>query len=371
MNYSFTRLKSLLAAMPVFILSCTTAPSTTETYYTEADFQKVDKADVHIHIFTESNDFVEQAAKDKFKVVSIALDASNDWANVREEFRYCLFQAKKNPSTVEAATAFSMEGWDEPDWLDKSMDWLDSTINSGAIAVKIWKNIGMVYRDKQSNLIMIDNPRFDPIFKMLAERKIPVIGHLGEPKNCWLPLEEMTTNNDRNYFKENPQYHMFQHPDLPSYEQQIQARDNMLAKNPDLTFVGAHMGSLEWDVDMLAKTLDRFPNMSVDLAARMGQVFYQTHFNREKVREFFIKYQDRVLYATDMGASPGQDKEALRKEMHETWTRDWRYFVTGDTMKSNLVNHEFQGLKLPQQVVDKIFYQNAVKWLKAFEGKNG
>jgi predicted TIM-barrel fold metal-dependent hydrolase len=263
-----------------------------------------------------------------------------------------------------------MEGWDEPDWLDKNLAWLDSSINNGAIAVKIWKNIGMVYRDKDNNLIMIDNPRFDPIFRMLAERKIPVLGHLGEPKNCWLPLEEMTTNNDRNYFRGHPQYHMYQHPEFPSYEEQIAARDHVLEKNPDLVFVGAHLGSLEWSVDELGKTLDKFPNMAVDMAARMGQIFYQTHHDREKVREFFIKYQDRLLYATDMGASGNETKESLYNELHDTWMRDWKFFVSDDTLTCSLVNESYRGIKLPRQVVDKIYYSNAQKWFGAFRENN-
>jgi predicted TIM-barrel fold metal-dependent hydrolase len=227
-----------------------------------------------------------------------------------------------------------------------------------------------VYRDKKGKLIMIDHARFDPIFKMLAEKNIRVLGHLGEPKNCWLPLEEMTTNNDRNYFREHPQYHMYQHPDLPTYEEQIAARDRMLEKNPDLTFIGAHVGSLEWSVDELAKRLDKFPNMAVDLAARMGQIFYQTHANREKVREFFIKYQDRMIYATDMGASGNETKESLAKELHDTWMRDWTFFVSDDSLTSTLVNDPYQGLKLPKQVVEKIFSGNAKKWFGAFEERN-
>lgn len=338
------------------ILGCTTKE---ESYYAEADYSKVKKADVHVHIFSESNDFMDLAMEENFKVVSVALDASNKMAEVRRQFAFCRIQKEKNPAAVEIATAFSMEGWDEPDWLKKNLAWLDSSFHNGAIAVKIWKNIGMSYRDKDGKLIMIDHPRFDPVFKMLADRKIPVIGHLGEPKNCWLPLEEMTTNNDSIYFSQNPQYHMYQHPDFPSYEDQIGARDRLLEKNPDLIFVGAHLGSLEWDVDELAKTFDKFPNMAVDMAARMGQLFYQTHFDREKVRDFFIKYQDRLLYATDMGASGSDTRAALEKELHDTWYRDWRYFVTDDTLTSSLVDEAFRGLKLPKQVVDKIYYQNA------------
>lgn len=348
-------------------IGCQSKSASEEKYYSIADYEKVDKADVHIHIFTDETAFMDLAKKDNFKVVNVALDGSNDMESVRKQFGYCRVQKEKNPSSVEMITAFSMEGWDDPDWLDKNMAWLDSCINQDAVAVKVWKNIGMVYRDKNNKLIMIDDPRFDPIFKMLADRKIPVLGHLGEPKNCWLPLEEMTTNNDRNYFERNPQYHMYKHPELPSYEEQIAARDRMLERNPNLIFVGAHMGSLEWSVDEIAKRLDRFPNMSVETAARMGQIFYQTASEREKVRNFFIKYQDRILYGTDMGASGGESSDALGQELRDTWMRDWQYFVTDDTLSSNLVKVSFQGIKLPREVVDKIYYKNAVKWLKAFE----
>lgn len=365
MSNPFKTLKNYLLIILVVLTGCL---SDREEYYAEDEFATVEKTDVHIHIFTDRTDFMEQAKQDNFKVVNIALDARNEMDRVRSQFAFCRLQQQKNPEHVETATAFSMEGWDNPDWLEKNLAWLDSCIENGAIAVKIWKNIGMVYRDKDNNLISIDNPRFDPIFKMLADKNIAVIGHLGEPKNCWLPLEKMTTNNDSNYFRNHPEYHMYKHPDMPSYEDQIAARDRMLEKNPDISFVGAHLGSLEWNVDELAKTLDRFPNMAVDMAARMGQLFYQTHYDREKVREFFIKYQDRLLYATDMGASGNEDKAALVKEIHDTWYRDWRYFVTDDTLSSDLVDEEFQGLKLPKNVVDKIYRGNAQKWLGAFEG---
>ena len=350
----------------VSVQSCGTKAAEGDNYYSVSDYEKVEKVDTHIHIFTESNDFIDQAEKDNFKVVNIALDARNEMARVRRQFDFCMLQKKNNPESVEIASAFSMEDFDSPDWLEKNLVWLDSSIDNGAIAVKIWKNIGMVYRDKNNELIMIDDPRFDPIFKMLADRKISVIGHLGEPKNCWLPLEEMTTNNDLNYFREHPEYHMYKHPDLPSYEDQVAARDRMLEKNPDLIFVGAHLGSLEWSVDELAKTLDKYPNMAVDMAARMGQIFYQTHFDREKVREFFIEYQDRLLYATDMGADGQESKEALIKEMRDTWMRDWTFFVTDDTLTSKLVNQPYRGIRLPREVVDKIYYGNAQKWLGVF-----
>src|SRR5690606_20786759 len=121
---------------------------------------------------------------------------------------------------------------------------------------KVWKNIGMELRDTSGNFVMIDHPKLDAVIAYLVRHDIPLIGHLGEPKNCWLPLDEMTVSSDRSYFESYPQYHMFLHPSYPSYTEQIRARDHLLEKFPTLRFVGAHLASLEWSVDELAKRLE-------------------------------------------------------------------------------------------------------------------
>jgi predicted TIM-barrel fold metal-dependent hydrolase len=298
------------------------------------------------------------------------VDGSKGKEKVIEKYNVRLDTKTRNPEDVEFVTAFSIQEWDDPDWVKNTLDWLNKGFEEGAIAVKVWKNIGMVFKDKNGELVMIDDPKFDTIFKFLTDKNIPVVGHLGEPKNCWLPIEEMTVNNDKGYFRDHPQYHMYKHPDMPSYEEQIAARDRMLEKNPKLIFIGAHMGSLEWSVDELAKRLDKFPNMSVDMAARIGQLFYQTKEDREKVRAFFIKYQDRILYATDIGDSGKEDVEKKQSEMHEVWLRDWNYFTSDDVLTSDLISGEFQALHLPRHVIDKIYLKNAKKWLKMFPGDN-
>jgi hypothetical protein len=356
-------MKTFHFLIAVFLLVACEQSNELNEYYTIDDFDKVEKVDVHVHIRTERDAFLEQARKDNFKLLTVVVDHSAGMEEVREQFNYCIMQANEHPEEIACITAFSMKEWDEPDWAQQSLEWLDSCFDAGAIGMKVWKNIGMVQRNEDGALVMIDHPKFDTIFDFMANRQLPVMGHLGEPKNCWLPVEEMTTNNDKNYFTNNPQYHMYKHPEMPSYEEQIAARDRMLEKNPDLVFIGAHMASLEWSVDELAKRLDKFPNMSVDMAARIGQLFYQTRENREKVRDFFIKYQDRLLYATDMGDAGKGGEE----NMHETWLRDWQYFTTDDTMESNLIEGNFQGLRLPREVVDKIYRKNAQEWFNVFK----
>jgi predicted TIM-barrel fold metal-dependent hydrolase len=343
-----------------FIATIAMVSCQNRNYYSMDDFSEVEKIDSHYHIYTDNESSVEQAQKDNFRLLNINT-YSGGCEDVVEAHQWLKNLKQEYPETTEFTTTFCLDGWDEPGWVENTISWIDQCVADGAIAVKVWKNIGMEFRDKDSVLIMIDNPQFDPVFQHLAENGIPLVGHLGEPKNCWLPLEEMTTKNDSNYFANNPQYHMYLHPEFPSYEEQMAARDRMLEKHPDLIFIGCHLASLEWSVDEMAAFLDRFPNASMDMAARMGQLFYQTVENREKVREFFINYQDRLMYGTDI-IDRGQEKEAFQNRMHQTWLKDWEYLVTDNTMTSNLINGEFRGLKLPKEVVEKIYAVNVKRW---------
>mgnify|MGYP005997486135 CR=1 FL=1 len=188
-------MKKILFVLPLLvILAC----NQENEFYTLDDFEKVEKMDVHIHVGTSRDAFVEQAKKDNFKLLNIVVDFTKGWEHIENQYAYRLDQKSRHPKQFEMATAFSIKEWDDPDWVANTIAWLDKSFKEGAIAVKVWKNIGMVFRDKDNELIMVDNPKLDTIFDYLASKKIPLIGHLGEPKNCWLPLDEMTTNNDQN-----------------------------------------------------------------------------------------------------------------------------------------------------------------------------
>lgn len=334
-----------------------------QKYYTLNDFATAVKLDAHFHIYGEKNTAIGQAEKDNFRLLCINTHSDGCERVVQAQQR---LDSLKNiyPDRMEYTTTFCLEGWGQPDWQEKTIARLDSCIGNGAVAVKVWKNIGMEFRDSSKNLVMIDDPQFDAIFKYLSEKEIPVVGHLGEPLNCWLPLHEMTTRNDSSYFSRHPEYHMFLHPEMPSYQEQMAARDRMLEKNPGLVFIGCHLASLEWSVGELAKFLDRFPNAAVDMSARMGQLFFQTCDDRGKARRFFIDYQDRLLYGTDITDSGEGNPESFAHRLHETWLRDWEYLVTDNEMSSPLIKDTFRGLKLPKTVVDKICYTNTLNWYR-------
>lgn len=349
--------------MSVLVFSC----SNHSQFYSVDDLYNIQKIDAHAHLRTYDDFFVKQAVNNNFKLLCVFADDKSTNSHIREQFDHFMLHKNNFPEDLEFITSFSMENFNDENWLEETIEWINYSIEKGAVGVKVWKNIGMVEKDKDGSFIMIDDPRFDPIFKMLSERGIPLMGHIGEPKNCWLPLDEMTTNNDRNYFENNPEYHMYNLPEYPSYEELIISLERMLEKNPDLKYIGAHMASLEWDVDELAKRLNRFPNMAVDLAERMGQLFYQTSQDRDKVRDFILEYQDRILYGTDIIASDNEpDNSILKKNWHEIWDIDWLFFVTNEQLTSHLINNKFTGLQLPKDVVDKIYYKNAMEWYSIF-----
>jgi predicted TIM-barrel fold metal-dependent hydrolase len=332
-------------------------------FYALDDFQKVRKIDTHTHHNDESTALTEAAIHANFRLLTVSVDVP-DYPSLEEQLRLALLQKSQNPGAIDFLSTISLEGWSDPNWAKKEIERIQKTFDQGAIGIKIWKNIGMTYKDENGDFIMADHPRLEPIFQFVQGQGKTLMAHLGEPRNCWLPLNEMTVNGDRSYFERHPEYHMYLHPEYPSYEQQVEARDNLLAKFPEIRFVGAHLGSVEWNVDELAKRLDRFPNMAVDMAARIGHLQFQSQKDREKVREFMIKYQDRIIYGTDLEISGSPDPEKVKSNAINTWKRDWSYLVSEEWMEVGDVNGEFQGLKLPKQVVDKIYYHNAVKWFR-------
>lgn len=330
------------------------------THYAMADYAGLRKFDAHVHANAADTSLLEQARADNFEVLSINVDYP-DFPSVERQHAIALAQAKQDPAHFHWAATFSMKGYGSEGWLQQVDAGLDRAVAEGARAVKVWKNIGMVEKDARGRLIMLDDAGLAPVAEHVRALGVPLIAHQGEPYNCWLPLDQMTTNNDREYFAKHPQYHMYLHPEQPSHGDLMAARDRFVAAHPQLRVVGAHMASLEYDVDRLAEFLDRFPNATVDLAARMSQVQYQSNQDREKVRDFFIRYQDRLLYGTDLTQSPDADPAQVKQEVHAVWQSDWRYLATDESQRIEMLEADVAGLALPRAVIDKVYYGNAAR----------
>lgn len=336
----------------------TGAPAQKDAPYRVSDFARVEKIDTHMHLYGSLPEFVKRATADNVRVLTINVNY-RDFPPLQTQLLDAVALRNQYPGRIAFAATFNAEGSDKPDWLPRTLRSLEDALGQGAVGVKVWKDIGMQQRDPDGHAVMIDDPRFAPVFTMLDKRGVPVLGHQGEPLNAWLALDKMTIKGDREYFTEHPQYHMFAHPEWPSYEQQIAARDRMLGQHPNMRFVGVHLASLEYDVAKIADFLRRYPNASVDLAARLVHLQLQASRDREAVRQFFIEFQDRILYGSDLARGADQADAALAKEAHEAWLADWNFLAGDAELHSTDFEAPFKGLALPAAVIDKVYHGNA------------
>jgi predicted TIM-barrel fold metal-dependent hydrolase len=288
----------------------------------------------------------------------------------RERWESMVEHQAMHPERLLLCTSFDASRIEEPDFAETTIAQLRTDLARGAVMVKVWKNVGLVYKDSQGNFIQIDDPRFQPVWDFLTEEGIPVLAHIGEPKAAWLPLDEKNPHYD--YYANHPQYHAYNDPTMPRWETIIEARDAWLARNPDLTVIGAHLGSMAYDVDEVAKRLDAYPHFYVETAERFGDMAIQP---TEKVRAFFLKYQDRILYGTDLGTR-GPESDLSAQELEEE--RDdyidrrfqvhWDYLTRSDSVEFVRTGTPFRvttkGLGLLRDVVEKFYYRNAERIIR-------
>lgn len=317
--------------------------------------------DAHVHLNTTSRAKMELALKYNVSFLSINTDIPF-FESLDDQKNTVLALQQEFPDRIIQITSFDTRYWNTEKWLPHALEQIKDGISKGAAGVKIWKNIGMDenVKDLDGNFVMLDDKRFDPLYQYLVDNDILLIGHQGEPRNCWLPLEEMTVDSDRDYFSGHPEYHMYLHPEFPAYEKQMEARDHVLSKFPELKYVGLHLFSMEWSIDEVAKRLEMFPNTKTDLAERICHVQLQAKDNWEKVRDFFITYQDRIIYGTDVIDDGSMSDGELITRFESLWQGHYDFFATGKTLTAPEFKGAFKGLQLPEEVVHKIFVQNAV-----------
>lgn len=326
-----------------------------------SDFDSFPKIDGHIHFNTARENILDLADQYGFSFITINTEVPF-FPPIGQQQEMARSFAKEAACELRFISTISTEHIEEPAWAESAIRQIDQNMANGALGVKFWKNIGMSIQRTDGSFLMLDEAELEPVFNHLEKQKIPVLGHLGEPKNCWTAINEMTVKSDRDYFAAHPEYHMYKHPEYPDYWDHIKSRDAIVERHPDLTFVGAHIGSLEWNLDEVAARLDRYPNFGIDLAERIMHLYYHTAENRQKVIDFFETYQDRIIYGTDIIDDPDTDPAEINKELERRWNEHWLYLSTDSQMSSVQIESSFQGLALPHHILEKVYRLNAQKW---------
>jgi predicted TIM-barrel fold metal-dependent hydrolase len=326
-------------------------------------FAEINPIDAHVHLYKDDPAFGALLQRLKLRILDICLiDDRDPYFQAMEPQRGDVRRVVHSTSgRAVFCTTFSPYDFEEPGFSARAIRQLNQDFADGAVAVKIYKTIGMEIRTKAGKYLMPDDPAFKPVYKDIAAHHRTVVAHLAEPDSCWEPPNPASP--DYEYYEQHPQEYAYAHPEWPSKAAILAARDHVLAKYPKLRVVGAHLGSMEADLNEMAQRFDRYPNFAVDTAARVPYFILQP---REQVRAFLIKYQDRILYATDLVVMPQDNTEKALQEWTSTYERDWKFFATDQTVEYK--GHNARGLRLPESVLRKLYRDNAIRWIPGIVG---
>ncbi|MGA8868135.1 MAG: amidohydrolase family protein [Candidatus Sulfotelmatobacter sp.] len=336
------------------------APKTISEEAALKAFAALHPIDAHVHVFKTGPEFQAMLELEQLTLLNI-LVVDDTWAP-RNQLQPQIDDAWKlvhsSGGHVFFCTTFDGYKFNSPTFSEDSVRQINRDFNDGAIAVKIWKTFGMEIKDSAGKYVLPDDPKLKPIYEDLVRHDKTLLAHLAEPDLAWEPLD-VKKDPLSQYYIENPQWHMLNKPGVPSKKAILEARDRILEQNPKLRMVGVHLGSMEKDLEEIGLHFDKYPNFAVDTAARMEYLMYG---DRERVRAFLMKYQDRVIYGTDLDVNPDADLQKSVKEWKDTYANDWKFFATDETF--TVEGRTVRGLELPNSVLQKIYRINAQHWIK-------
>jgi len=236
-----------------------------------------------------------------------------------------------------------------PGWAEKAIAQLEADVAAGAVGVgEIGKGFGQAYRKADGSRLRLDDPELDPLWAACARLNLPVFIHTGDPQEFYRPMDytnerwlEMALFPERRI---SPDQH-------PNFDELMAERDNLFRRNPKTTFVAAHMGWHANDLGRLAKLMTEMPNVHVEV----GAVLYDIGRQPRAAHDFFVRFQDRILFG----------KDSFQPEEYPYY---WRVFETRDDYFDYYRDYhafwKLYGIDLPDAVLKKVYYQNALKLVR-------
>jgi len=271
------------------------------------------------------------------------LNLSKSLTNVKENF----------PERFGVFVNLDLNKIDNKDFAKSSIDILENAVDQGAIGLKIYKNLGLNLKDSKGIRVKVDDKRLSPIWDACAKLNIPVLIHSGEPSPFFDPIDKynerwLHARQKPNSFRPSDKYPAFNTVMIEQY--------NMFKNHPSTTFINAHMGWMANDLEKLGKHLDDLPNVHTEIGAVIGELGRQPR----KARQFFIDYQDRIMFG----------KDTYKKSEFDVYFRvletDDEYF---DYYRKRHGLWKMYGLNLPDEVLKKLYYKNALKLFPSIDDK--
>jgi predicted TIM-barrel fold metal-dependent hydrolase len=247
---------------------------------------------------------------------------------------------------VRILTGISFQGVGSAGWADRAIAQLEADAAAGAVGVgEVGKGFGLSARKADGSRLRIDDPELDPVWAAAARLNLPVFIHTADPQEFWQPIDNKNERWLELALFPNRRYGG---PGDPSFEQLMTERDNMVRRNPRTTFVIAHLGWHANDLGRLGRMMDEMPN----LHSEVGAVLYDIGRQPRAAHDFFVKYQDRILFG----------KDSFQPEEYPYY---WRVFETRDDYfdyyRDYHASWKLYGIDLPDEVLKKVYFGNALR----------
>ena len=302
--------------------------------------------DIHSHQFRMATQDLSELIRD-MDMLNMAVmvnlsggsgqNLQNIMANVNDNY----------PNRFVVFANVDFEGVGSKGWAERATSQLEQDYKAGAKGLKIYKSLGLRYKDVEGNRLSIDDPRIDPIWAKCGELGIPVLIHSADPRSFWDPMD---SKNERWLELKTRPRRKRSDTDPAPWQQLIDEQHNVFRKHPNTRFINAHMGWFANDLGRLSELMEEFPNMYVGIGAIIAELGRQPSF----AREFFIRYQDRILFG----------KDAWKPEEFPTY---FRVLETADEYfpyyKKYHAFWSMYGLNLPDEVLKKVYFKNALSLL--------
>jgi predicted TIM-barrel fold metal-dependent hydrolase len=319
--------------------------------------------DSHVHITPLDTTFnlalriFDAVGVDKFALKSAGTPGS-------PRYRATLRFAQHYGESMAFFTNLDWSGIDRPDWAEREVERLELAMRDGASGIKIFKALGLGVRLEDGSLLEVDDPRLDPIFARAGELGAIVAWHVADPVAFFEPV---TPQNERYAELSVAPDWSFHGGDYPSHDALLAARDRVVEKHAKTTFLGIHLANYPENLDYVDRLLDSCPNLYVDISARLPEI---GRHPLKKLRRFFLKHQERVLFGTDLIVSPNglqlgsvSPKPPEFRDAVKFYQIHRRFFETADRQFEHPTpiqgDWKINGIDLPLKVLVKIYRENA------------
>ncbi|MCC6903618.1 MAG: amidohydrolase family protein [Polyangiaceae bacterium] len=323
--------------------------------------------DVHVHLGPDGVERLGRLMQRWHFDHAINLSGGTPGRGLSEQ----LAAARSSAGRVTVFTTLSYHDARYPDYGARMTAALRRAHAMGARGLKIAKVLGLGLPGPDGRLLAVDDPGLDPVFEAAGELDMPVAIHSGDPRAFWLPIDGKNERKDE--LEAHPGWSQFGQ-DAPSFDQLLSQLERRVARHPKTRFISVHFGNCAEDPDRVAGWLRKYDNLYIDTAARVPEIGRHAP---EKMRAFFIEFQDRILYGSDLGVSAepeplflgSEGKEpAGAKEEQRFFTATRRYFETADRDFDHPTpiqgNWRISGVDLPDAVKRKIYGENARRVIK-------